>query len=173
MRKSGGEPMSCGYSPTPPAACAWSAHSPSKPTKTGSKPTATSIWTNCASRRKPNYAKPHDQHHDRQFAELDAHNRVVPEPYRLGWRFIMRTAGEGSAKSRQLGPGARGAGGAGALPCRHTPGVVNPKAKTSPRCAAARLQGGRRPLRAGDMRAMAFRSCRTHLASVRTDGWSV
>src|SRR3546814_7851200 len=67
--------MSCGYSPTPPAACAWSAHSPSKPTKTGSKPTATSIWTNCASRRKPNYAKPHDQHHDRQFAELDAHNR--------------------------------------------------------------------------------------------------
>ncbi|MFC0308023.1 hypothetical protein ACFFIH_27105, partial [Rhizorhabdus histidinilytica] len=25
--------------------------------------------------RKPNYAKPHDQHHDRQFAELDAHNR--------------------------------------------------------------------------------------------------
>src|SRR3546814_5495451 len=74
MRKSGGEPMSCGYSPTPPAACAWSAHSPSKPTKTGSKPTATSIWTNCASRRKPNYAKPHDQHHDRQFAELDAHN---------------------------------------------------------------------------------------------------
>src|SRR3546814_3172725 len=73
MRKSGGEPMSCGYSPTPPAACAWSAHSPSKPTKTGSKPTATSIWTNCASRRKPNYAKPHDQHHDRQFAELDAH----------------------------------------------------------------------------------------------------
>src|SRR3546814_17016948 len=77
MRKSGGEPMSCGYSPTPPAACAWSAHSPSKPTKTGSKPTATSIWTNCASRRKPNYAKPHDQHHDRQFAELDAHN-----PYR-------------------------------------------------------------------------------------------
>src|SRR3546814_19900792 len=66
--------MSCGYSPTPPAACAWSAHSPSKPTKTGSKPTATSIWTNCASRRKPNYAKPHDQHHDRQFAELDAHN---------------------------------------------------------------------------------------------------
>src|SRR3546814_8523594 len=75
MRKSGGEPMSCGYSPTPPAACAWSAHSPSKPTKTGSKPTATSIWTNCASRRKPNYAKPHDQHHDRQFAELDAPNR--------------------------------------------------------------------------------------------------
>src|SRR3546814_7669087 len=75
MRKSGGEPMSCGYSPTPPAACAWSAHSPSKPTKTGSKPTATSIWTNCASRRKPNYAKPHDQHHDRQFAELDAHNQ--------------------------------------------------------------------------------------------------
>src|SRR3546814_11867929 len=74
MRKSGGEPMSCGYSPTPPAACAWSAHSPSKPTKTGSKPTATSIWTNCASSRKPNYAKPHDQHHDRQFAELDAHN---------------------------------------------------------------------------------------------------
>src|SRR3546814_7268339 len=68
-------PMSCGYSPTPPAACAWSAHSPSKPTKTGSKPTATSIWTNCASRRKPNYAKPHDQHHDRQFAELDAHNQ--------------------------------------------------------------------------------------------------
>src|SRR3546814_5601017 len=61
MRKSGGEPMSCGYSPTPPAACAWSAHSPSKPTKTGSKPTATSIWTHCASRRKPNYAKPHDQ----------------------------------------------------------------------------------------------------------------
>src|SRR3546814_3310602 len=57
-----------------PAACAWSAHSPSKPTKTGSKPTATSIWTNCASRRKPNYAKPHDQHHDRQIAELDAHN---------------------------------------------------------------------------------------------------
>src|SRR3546814_20901355 len=75
MRKSGGEPMSCGYSPTPPAACAWSAHSPSKPTKTGSKPTATSIWTNCASRRKPNYAKPHDKHHDRQFAELDAHNQ--------------------------------------------------------------------------------------------------
>src|SRR3546814_16768026 len=74
MRKSGGEPMSCGYSPTPPAACAWSANSPSKPTKTGSKPTATSIWTNCASRRKPNYAKPNDQHHDRQFAELDAHN---------------------------------------------------------------------------------------------------
>src|SRR3546814_16172953 len=74
MRKSGGEPMSCGYSPTPPAACAWSAHSPSKPTKTGSKPTATSIWTNCASRRKPNYAKPHDQHHDSHFAELDAHN---------------------------------------------------------------------------------------------------
>src|SRR3546814_20622073 len=71
MRKSGGEPMSCGYSPTPPAACAWSAHSPSKPTKTGSKPTATSIWTNCASRRKPNYAKPHDQHNDRQFAQLD------------------------------------------------------------------------------------------------------
>src|SRR3546814_119850 len=70
--------MSCGYSPTPPAACAWSAHSPSKPTKTGSKPTATSIWTNCASRRKPNYAKPHDQHHDRQFAELDAHNRFSP-----------------------------------------------------------------------------------------------
>src|SRR3546814_13624327 len=70
-------PMSCGYSPTPPAACAWSAHSPSKPTKTGSKPTATSIWTNCASRRKPNYAKPHDQHHDRQFAELDAHNQMI------------------------------------------------------------------------------------------------
>src|SRR3546814_1143162 len=81
MRKSGGEPMSCGYSPTPPAACAWSAHSPSKPTKTGSKPTATSIWTNCASRRKPNYAKPHDQHHDRQFAELDAHNPRIP------WRY--------------------------------------------------------------------------------------
>src|SRR3546814_983023 len=79
MRKSGGEPMSCGYSPTPPAACAWSAHSPSKPTKTGSKPTATSIWTNCASRRKPNYAKPHDQHHDRQFAELDAHNPRTPK----------------------------------------------------------------------------------------------
>src|SRR3546814_8491527 len=77
MRKSGGEPMSCGYSPTPPAACAWSAHSPSKPTKTGSKPTATSIWTNCASRRKQNYAKPHDQHHDRQFAELDAHNPMM------------------------------------------------------------------------------------------------
>src|SRR3546814_2698543 len=51
--------------------------SPSKPTKTGSKPTATSIWTNCASRRKPNYAKPHDQHHDRQFAELDAHNPMM------------------------------------------------------------------------------------------------
>src|SRR3546814_10143880 len=79
MSKSGGEPMSCGYSPTPPAACAWSAHSPSKPTKTGSKPTATSIWTNCASRRKPNYAKPHDQHHDRQFAELDAHNPQAAE----------------------------------------------------------------------------------------------
>src|SRR3546814_5095824 len=47
------------------------------PTKTGSKPTATSIWTNCASRRKPNYAKPHDQHHDRQFAELDAHNPMM------------------------------------------------------------------------------------------------
>src|SRR3546814_4657212 len=70
MRKSGGEPMSCGYSPTPPAACAWSAHSPSKPTKTGSKPTATSIWTNCASRRKPNYAKPHDQHQDRKSTRL-------------------------------------------------------------------------------------------------------
>src|SRR3546814_19259269 len=67
--------MSCGDSPTPPAACARSAHSPSKPTKTGPKPTATSIWTNCAIRRKPNYAKPHDQHHDRQFAELDAHNQ--------------------------------------------------------------------------------------------------
>src|SRR3546814_20163130 len=80
MRKSGGEPMSCGYSPTPPAACAWSAHSPSKPTKTGSKPTATSIWTNCASRRKPNYAKQHDQHHDRQFAELDAHNHLACNP---------------------------------------------------------------------------------------------
>src|SRR3546814_9861275 len=40
----------------------------------------TSIWTNCASRRKPNYAKPHDQHHDRQFAELDAHNREVHWP---------------------------------------------------------------------------------------------
>src|SRR3546814_19175464 len=79
MRKFGGEPMSCGYSPTPPAACAWSAHSPSKPTKTGSKPTATSIWTNCASRRKPNYAKPHDQHHDRQFAELHAHNPPSPK----------------------------------------------------------------------------------------------
>src|SRR3546814_2896380 len=77
MGKSGVEPMSCGDSPTPPAACAWSAHWPSKPTKTGSKPTATSIWTNCASRRKPNYAKPHDQHHDRQFAELDAHNRQI------------------------------------------------------------------------------------------------
>src|SRR3546814_15483718 len=76
MRKSGGEPMSCGYSPTPPAACDWSAHSPSKPTKTGSNPTATSTWTNCASRRKPNYAKPHDQHHDRHFAELDAHNHT-------------------------------------------------------------------------------------------------
>src|SRR3546814_12784998 len=85
MRKSGGEPMSCGYSPTPPAACAWSAHSPSKPTKTGSKPTATSIWTNCASRRKPNYAKQHDQHHDRQFAELDAHNqRRRSEERRVG-----------------------------------------------------------------------------------------
>src|SRR3546814_392074 len=83
MRKSGGEPMSCGYSPTPPAACAWSAHSPSKPTKTGSKPTATSIWTNCASRRKPNYAKPHDQHHDRQFAELDAHNPSRPSTTHL------------------------------------------------------------------------------------------
>src|SRR3546814_495453 len=83
MRKSGGEPMSCGYSPTPPAACAWSAHSPSKPTKTGSKPTATSIWTNCASRRKPNYAKPHDQHHDHQFAELDAHNLAAMEAQRL------------------------------------------------------------------------------------------
>src|SRR3546814_11484229 len=77
MRKSGGEPMSCGYSPTPPAACAWSAHSPSKPTKTGSKPTATSIWPNCASRRKPNYATPHDQHHDRQLAALDAHNQMM------------------------------------------------------------------------------------------------
>src|SRR3546814_19526239 len=81
MRKSGGEPMSCGYSPTPPAACAWSAHSPSKPTKTGSKPTANSIWSNCASRRKPNYAKPHDQHNDRQFAELDAHNTIIQ------WRY--------------------------------------------------------------------------------------
>src|SRR3546814_20936992 len=75
MRKCGGEPMSCGYSPTPPAACAWSAHSPSKPTKTVSKPTATSIWTNCASRRKPNYANPHDQHPDRQFAELYEQNQ--------------------------------------------------------------------------------------------------
>src|SRR3546814_14010475 len=84
MRKCGGEPMSCGYSPTPPAACAWSAHSPSKPTKTGSKPTATSIWTNCAGRRKPNYAKPHDQHHDRQFAELDAHNLGESRPGTCG-----------------------------------------------------------------------------------------
>lgn len=28
----------------------------------------------CASRRKHSYVKPHDQHYDRQFAELDAHN---------------------------------------------------------------------------------------------------
>src|SRR3546814_8604731 len=77
MRKSGGEPMSCGYSPTPPAACAWSAHSPSKPTKTGSKPTATSIWTNCASRRKPNYAKPHDQHRSEEHtSELQSLMRI-------------------------------------------------------------------------------------------------
>src|SRR3546814_9110776 len=76
MRKSGGEPMSCGYSPTPPAACAWSAHSPSKPTKTGSKPTATSIWTNCASRRKPNYAKPHDQRSEEHTSELQSLMRI-------------------------------------------------------------------------------------------------
>src|SRR3546814_7279153 len=90
MRKSGGEPMSCRDSPTPPAACAWSAHSPSKPTKTGSKPTATSLWTNCASRRKPNYAKPHDQHHDRQFADLDAHNRSEEHTSEL--QSLMRTS---------------------------------------------------------------------------------
>src|SRR3546814_18515612 len=28
-------------------------------------------------RSKPNYAKPHDQHHDRRFAELDAHNPMM------------------------------------------------------------------------------------------------
>src|SRR3546814_20994486 len=96
MRKSGGEPMSCGYSPTPPAACAWSAHSPSKPTKTGSKPTATSIWTNCASSRKPNYAKPHDHHHDRQFAELDAHN-----PTRVMYTGDIHSASPGSPGDKQ------------------------------------------------------------------------
>src|SRR3546814_242592 len=80
MRKSGGEPMSCGYSPTPPAACAWSAHSPSKPTKTGSKPTATSIWTNCASSRKPQYATPHDPPHARHYADITHTNQSVHPP---------------------------------------------------------------------------------------------
>src|SRR3546814_11948186 len=64
----------------------------------------------------------------------------MPDTTGLAGASSVRTAGEGSAKSRQLGPGERGAGGAGSLPCRQAPGVVNPKAKTSPRCAAARLQ---------------------------------
>src|SRR3546814_18701772 len=97
--------MSCGYSPTPPAACAWSAHSPSKPTKTGSKPTATSIWTNCASRRKPNYAKPHDQHHERQFAELDAHNHAVSKGYadRLAGGELFYSVVAQSSEERRVG----------------------------------------------------------------------
>src|SRR5690606_39675179 len=66
--------MSCASSPTPPAADAWCARLPSRHTKTGWRRTDISTWTTCANTRRPNYAKPHDQHHDRQFAELDAHN---------------------------------------------------------------------------------------------------
>src|SRR3546814_18705217 len=66
----------------------------------------------------------------------------MPDTTGLAGASSVRTAGEGSAKSRQLGPGGRGAGGSGSLPCRQAPGVVNPKTKTSPRCAAVRPQRG-------------------------------
>ncbi len=39
-------------SQTPRAACAWSGRWPSRPTKTGWRPTATSTWTTCASTRR-------------------------------------------------------------------------------------------------------------------------
>ena len=64
-RKSGGEPMSCASSRSAAAACASSGRWPSRPTKTGWRPTATSTWTTCASTKSSNYAKPHDQHHGR------------------------------------------------------------------------------------------------------------
>ncbi|ESW64404.1 hypothetical protein X773_32845 [Mesorhizobium sp. LSJC285A00] len=40
---------------------------PSKPMKTGWRPTAISTWMICASTRSSLYAKPHDQFHDRPF----------------------------------------------------------------------------------------------------------
>lgn len=61
-RKSAAEPTSCASFPIPRAAYASSAPSPSKPTKTGWRPIATSTWTTCESTRNSHSVKPHDQH---------------------------------------------------------------------------------------------------------------
>ncbi len=79
-RKSDGEPMSCASFPTPRAACAWSGHSPSRPMKTGWRPTATSTWTTCASTRSSNSAKPHDQLHGRPNLQNLTHTTSLPRP---------------------------------------------------------------------------------------------
>ncbi|TWI22291.1 hypothetical protein IQ26_06659 [Mesorhizobium tianshanense] len=50
-------------------ACSWSERSPSRPTKTGWRPTATSTWTICASTRSSLYAKPRDQLHARSISD--------------------------------------------------------------------------------------------------------
>src|SRR5690606_35157987 len=86
--------MSCASSPTPPAADAWCARLPSRHTKTGWRRTDISTWTTCANTRRPNYAKPHDQHHDRQFAELDAHNRKASGSRRYEYVTCGPTANE-------------------------------------------------------------------------------
>ncbi|MHC2303215.1 transposase-like protein [Rhizobium mongolense] len=41
--------------------------------KTGWRPTATSIWTTCASTRNSHSAKPHDQSHDRPILQNLTH----------------------------------------------------------------------------------------------------
>src|SRR3954454_3600808 len=57
-RRSGAGPTSSESSPTPPHAAASSERLPSKPTRTGSKHTATSTWTTSKSTKKPSSAKP-------------------------------------------------------------------------------------------------------------------
>ncbi|WP_425276984.1 transposase [Sinorhizobium meliloti] len=54
--------FACASFPIPRAAYASSARSPSKPTKTGWRPIATSTWTTCESTRNSHSVKPHDQH---------------------------------------------------------------------------------------------------------------
>ncbi|SCM76430.1 transposase (fragment) [uncultured Pleomorphomonas sp.] len=64
-RKSAAETTSCVSSQIPRAACASSGHLPSKPMKTGWRPSDRSTWTTSESTRSSNCERPHDQRHDR------------------------------------------------------------------------------------------------------------